>query len=310
MVAKCVGAYNVEVLRFTAVDSCGRPIYGPCSTNVIDCFETLEINPDIEDGEEIAPVNANGRQCFFVPASKLDRGFEVVANITKKYMSLYTKLNPNWLQTIDELGNLTGIQHIPEVSQTSGVAIEGWELVAGSDACTPGSAGAWNYFLLPYVVNWSRGDLELGNQVHTEEWNAHTLGGNRWGVGPYNIRENASTGTDGPLIAALDTRSHWYDEVVTLAPPEATCECIPLSNPEGPPAAITQCTAESMTVGVTATSGRPMQIEWGDGSAPAVLTTAVQLTHLYATPNRYIITVRFTDAAMEESFLVVTVPCP
>lgn len=310
MVAKCVGAYNVEVLRFTKVDVCGRPIFGPCSTLVIDCFETLEINADIEDGEEIAPVNANGKQCFFVPANKLDRGFEVVTNITKKYPNLFTALNPNWLQAIDELGNITGYQHMPTVSQTAGVAIEGWETVAGTDACTPGSTGVWNYFLMPYVVNWSRGDLELGNQVHSEEWNGHTLGGNKWNVGPYNVRKNASTAVNGPLQAALNGNSHFYDEVVTLAPPVASCECIPLSNPAGPPASITQCVPASMTVGVTATSGRPMQINWGDGTAPAVLTTAVQSTHAYTSPNRYIISVKFTDAAQEEMYLVATVPCP
>ena len=179
MTVKCVGAYNVEVLRITKVDTCGMPVYGPASTLVIDCFETLEVNADIEDGEEIAPVNANGRQCFFVPANKLDRGFEVVANFWKKYPNLFTALNPNWLQAIDELGNITGYQHIPEVSQNAGVAIEGWESVAGTEACTPGSEGAWNYFALPYVVNWARGDMEMGNQVDSEEWNGHTLAAER-----------------------------------------------------------------------------------------------------------------------------------
>jgi PKD repeat protein len=129
-------------------------------------------------------------------------------------------------------------------------------------------------------------------------------------VGPYNVRRNASTSVAGPLTVALDKRSHFYDEVVSLAPPEATGQCVPLSNPAGPPASITSCVTASLQVGVTATSARPMQIEWGDGTAPAVLTTAVELTHLYATANTYTITVRFTDLAMEEKYLVATVPCP
>jgi len=311
MVSKCVGAYNVEALRFTKVDSCGRPIYGPCSTLVIDCFETLALNADIEDGEEIAPVNANGDQCFFIPAKKRDRGFEVVANFLKKYPNLFTALNPNWLQSIDELGNITGYQHIPEVSLTAGVAIEGWESVAGA-ACEPGQAGQWNYFVLPYVTNWARGDLELGNAFHAEEWSGHTLSGNAWGVGPYNVRNSADDNVAGPLLAALDPRSGFYDEVVTLSPPEASCECIPLSNPAGPGIAITECTTGGLEVEITATGtgGRPMQIDWGDGSAPAVIVTATPLTHTYTNPNRYIVTVRYTNLAMEEAFEVVTVPCP
>lgn len=309
MVTKNVGAYNVEALRFTKVDACGRPIYSPCSTVTIDCFETLSINADLEDGEEIAPVNANGKQCFFVPASKLDRGFEVEAVITKKYLALFTALNPNWLSSVDELGNLVGYQHISEIALKSGVAIEGWESVVGAE-CEPGAVGSWNYFVLPYVTNWSRADLELGNSPHSEEWAGHTLEGNRWGTGPYNVRNNASTAVAGKLITALSPRSHHYDEVVSLAPPQATGECEPLSNPAGPPATITSCVADGNTVGVTATHARPMQIDWGDGSAPEVLASGIESTHLYATDNRFVITVRFTDAGLEETFLVATVPCP
>jgi hypothetical protein len=312
MVVKCVGAYNVEVLRFTRVDSCGRPIFGPCSTLVVDCFETVSINADIEDGEEIAPVNANGKQCFFIPAPKLDRGFEVVANFTKKYPNLFTALNPNWLQAIDELGNITGYQHIPEVSLREGVAIEGWESVAGTDVCTPGAPGAWNYFLLPYVTNWARGDLELGNQVHSEEWTGHTISGNAWGTGPYDVRLNASTLVAGPLMTALDSRSQFYDEVVQVAPPTATCECIPLSNPAAPVFTLSSCDADGLEIGITGTAvgGRPMSINWGDGDAPEVLVTAVELTHTYALAGSYTVAVRYSNLAMEEGYLVVSVPCP
>jgi len=312
MVVKCVGAYNVEVLRFTRVDSCGRPIFGPCSTLVIDCFETVAINADIEDGEEIAPVNANGKQCFFIPAPKLDRGFEVVANFTKKYPNLFTALNPNWLQAIDELGNITGYQHIPEVSLREGVAIEGWESVAGTDVCVPGALGAWNYFILPYVTNWARGDMELGNSVHSEEWTGHTIAGNAWSVGPYDVRQNASTLVAGPLMTALDSRSQFYDEVVTVPPPEASCECVPLSNPAAPVFAITECETGTLTMEITATAtgGRPMSINWGDGSPAAVITTAVALPHTYTLAGSYTVSVKYSNLAEEEAYLVVTVPCP
>jgi len=311
MTARCVNAYNVEVLRFTKMGPCG-PIYGPCSTLVIDCFETVEINADIEDGEEIAPVTANGKLCAFVPAPKLDRGFEIVANIQKKYPNLFTLMNPNWLQSIDELGNITGYQHIPDVSLTTGVAIEGWESVIGADVCSPGSTGTWNYFVMPYVTNFARGDLELGNSAHVEEWNGHTLSGNFWGTGPYDVRRNADTGVAGPLMSALNSRSQFYDEVVTLAPPAASCECQPLSNPDGPALVLSECTPASMIPEITATASgaRPMQVNWGDGTAPASITSATPTTHTYADPNRYIISVKYTDAAQEESFLVVTVPCP
>lgn len=304
------GAYNVEALRFTRVDSCGNPIFGPCSVLVIDCFETIEINADIEDGEEIAPVNANGRQCFFVPAPKLDRGFEVVATLTKKYPALFTALNPNWLQAINELGDMTGYQHIPEISLREGVAIEGWEIVAEA-ACEPGTAGQWNYFVLPYVTNWARGDLELGNQVHSEEWTGHTLTGNAWGVGPYDVRNSADDQTPGPLLVALDPRTAFYDEVVTLPPPEATGQCIPLSNPAAPAFAVTECETGTLALEVTATSvgARPMSINWGDGSAPEVITTAVALPHVYAAAGTYTIAVKYTDLAQEEGYLVQVMPC-
>lgn len=311
MVSKCVNAYNVETLRFTRVGPCG-PVFGPCSTLVIDCFESIQINADIEDGEEISQITANGKQCFFVPAPKLDRGFEVVATLQKKYPNLFTMLNQSWQQVIDELGNITGYQHINDVPLQSGVAIEGWEQTSGAVDCSAGATGQWNYFLVPYVTNWSRGDLELGNSAHTEEWTGHTLTGNNWGVGPYDVRLNASTGTPGPLQAPLATNSHFFDEVVTLAPPVASCECQPLSNPDGPALALTTCATGTNTAGVTATAtgARPMEINWGDGTAPEVITDMVELTHPYTNDNRYIVAVKYTDGAEEESYLVVTIPCP
>jgi len=273
---------------------------------VIDCFEKIAFNTDIEDGEAINPPNANGNDAFYVPAKKKHRGYEVVATFNKKYMGLFTALAPTWRSVIDELGNMTGYEESLDVSQVAGVAIEGWESVQG--ACGNGD-GQWNYFVSPYVVNWARNDMENGNSAHIEEWAGHTLSGNGWGTGPYNVRRNADTLVAGKLQTALLPGTPRYDEIVTLAPPAASCECEPLSNPAGPSPAITECEAASMTVGVTATSGRPMQIDWGDGTAPATLVTAVESTHLYADPGRYVITVRFTDAAMEESFLVANVPC-
>lgn len=307
---KVTKAYNVERLRFTKIDNCGRPIYSPCSTLIVECFETIEINADLDDGEEIAPPNANGQYCFYVPAPKLDKGFEVVANLNAKNPALYTALNPNWLQIIDELGDMIGYQHISQTSLTAGVAIEGWEMVAEAD-CAPGVDGEWNYFVVPYVTNWAPGDAERGNSAHQDEWTGHTLGGTNWGVGPYDIRFDASDGTTPTaLLVPMPRNSHFTDVRTTMAPPESTDECIPLSNPAGPPAAVTSCETETLEVGVTATNVRPMQVDWGDGSAPATLTTAVESTKTYATAGRYVITVRFTDGLEQETFLVVNVPCP
>jgi hypothetical protein len=309
MANKVTKAYNVEKLRFTKVDNCGRPIYGPCSTLIVECFETIQINADLDDGEEIAPVNANGKYCFYVPPPKLDKGFEVVATFNAKNPALYTALNPNWLQIIDEVGNLVGYEHISETSLTAGVAIEGWETVSGGQ-CDPGGVGSWNYFNLPYVTNFVPGDAERGNAVHQDEWTGHTLGGNNWGVGPYNVRKNASTGTAGPLLVAQARNSHFLDFVTTLAPPASTDECIPLSNPAGPPITASSCVTGGLLISITATSARPMQADWGDGTAPETLTTAVAKTHTYTTAGRYVVTVRFTDAAQEETYRVFTVPCP
>jgi hypothetical protein len=311
MTAKCASVYNVEVLRFTKIDSCGRPIYGPASTLVIDCFETIQINPDIEDGEEISRVSANGDICIYLPGKKQDRGFEVIANVIKWYPNLPTMLNPNYLQAIDELGNITGYQHVPNISLTAGVAIEGWESVAGIP-CADDVDGNWKYFLLPYVVNWAPGDKEKGNTAAADEWNGHTIAGTAWGTGPYNVRRNASTLVAGKLQSALTTDAHQYDELVTLAPPVASCESQPLSNPAGPALALTTCTPASMAPSITATAtgGRSMQVNWGDGTSPASITSATPTTHTYTNPGRYVISVKYTDAAQEESYLVVTVPCP
>jgi hypothetical protein len=116
-----------------------------------------------------------------------------------------------------------------------------------------------------------------------------------------------------PLITPLDPEDEWEFQFTSLAPPDPSCGCQPLSNPAGPTITAlvedeTDNTGMTVTLTGTTIGARPMQVDWGDGTTPATLTTATPTDHQYTTDGTYVISVRFTDAAQETSFRQVTVP--
>src|SRR5690625_5221924 len=54
---------NADTVRLTRVDSCGRPVCGDNNAFVTDCFASLQMQADIQQGTDIEFRAANGRIC-------------------------------------------------------------------------------------------------------------------------------------------------------------------------------------------------------------------------------------------------------
>ncbi len=304
----CAAPFDTKVLRLTKVDFCGRPVYSPASQLIIECVGNVEISPDVEVEAFEAPDSANNKNCYAgAPGRATDNGREVTLTVNKNYPDLGVFLNRNNRLVSLATGDVIGFEDAGQPETSYGVTIELWEETVAPDVCTnPDAAGAWKFNGFFHVSQWVPGDAEFGAGAHPRVWVGRTVGPNLWGVGPYNVVNNP---TPSPLPAAVLNTTPHIEFVTTLTPPVEPADCtpLPLSNPAGPTIVQNSCT--SQTLNIQATSGRPMQVIWGDGTAPAVLVTATPTPHVYALPGRYVVTVRFTDAGLEESYLVVNLPC-
>lgn len=215
---------NADVIRLTRLDQCGRPITGPDNAFVFDCFATLGMNANTDEGEDVEYKAANGRVCGFKRGCPSFRGYDVELN--------FFSVSPELIEIATGNPIVLGYDGEPigyddcSIKCDSGFALELWAEVLGEDVCAADGAGegAWIYFLLPWVSNGMLGDLEVGSEAASLTLTGATRAGGGWGTGPYDVQPIDAAGTAGPMLTPLGPTCHRRTFVTTVAPPEANCE--------------------------------------------------------------------------------------
>lgn len=220
---------NLDTVRVTRVDACGRPVCGDDNAFVFDCLASIAMNPNVEEGEDVNYRAANGRQCGFKRGCPTLNGYDVEINffsVSPEFLEITTG-NP---VVYDYAGNAIGYDDC-SLQCNSGFALEFWAEVLGSDACAAENTGdgAWIYFLLPWVSNGMLGDLEVGAEAVELQMTGATRAGGGWGTGPYDVMAQDAANTPGPLLTPLGATCHRRMFVTTVAPPEPTCEYAPVT---------------------------------------------------------------------------------
>jgi len=289
-------------------------VYGPCSTVTSKGFISLEISPESEEGEEVNQPNAAGEQCINEPGQPYIKWYNVSIEFCQVDFDLFTMMNPTWEKILDEDGDTVGLEESLTIDPSAGFALEYWTDVASIEGLKipPGATGAWGYSVLQRLVSGIIEDRTIENDAISFTLTGKTLTGGQWGVGPYNVRRAAGTGTPGPLLTPIKPDSPHRSELVTLEPPEALCGCRALSNPAGPTinSLVEGGDPQEVTLTATTTGGRPMTVNWGDGTATAALTSATPTDHTYADPGEYLITVAFSNLGLEATYRYVVLPWP
>lgn len=219
---------NANIVRVTRVDACGRPVCGPDNAFVFDCFASVSMQADIEEGEVIEFRAANGRVCGSRRQCPSFRGFTVNIN--------FFAASPELVEIMTGSPVVYGYDGRPigfdtcSIACRAGFALELWADVLGEDVCPEEDTGdgAWMYLLLPWVTNGMIGDLELGSEAVTFTLTGSTRDGGRWGVGPYDVVAQDASGTPGPMLTPLDSSCHRRMLLTTVAPPEPSCEYQPV----------------------------------------------------------------------------------
>lgn len=308
MATRVFTAFNGRRMRITRVDACGRPQYGVGAQVVTSGFVSLGMSGEVREGTDIEQVNAAGELCLSERGADQLRWLNVEANFCEVDPDIVTMFNPNNTKLLDYQGNVIGFAESDTQDITRGVAIEVWADVAGEDLCDDENASqSWAYFLLPWVVGGTLGDLTIENAGLTTQINSRTRRNGKWGVGPYDVLA-ASSSTVGPMLAPVGGREHRRLFLTTVAPPEPTGGSAPLSNPDGPAFTLIEGNTPMTSSVQTASTGQT--VNWGDGSAPAALTANTPLTHLYAAAGTYDVAVYATTDTNDVTVKRHEVPWP
>ncbi|MGW1352835.1 hypothetical protein ACWCQE_26735 [Streptomyces sp. NPDC002409] len=218
---------NAATVRITRVDGCGRPVCGADASFVTECFASLTMAANVEDGEDITFKAANGRQCGFKKGCPSLNGYDITFT--------FYEASPELIELMTGSPVYFGYDGKPigfdscSIACKAGFAMEVWTEVLGEDVCEDEAAeGAWVYFVMPWVSNGIIGDLELAGEAVNLELTGSTRAGGKWGIGPYDIQAQDAAGTAGPMLAPLDSSCHRRTFITSIEPPEPSSTYIPV----------------------------------------------------------------------------------
>lgn len=288
----CVVPTWPEVVRFTLLDGCGRPMFGPASSFVTDAFSQVEIAQNIEEGEPFTLPKANGGTCCNVQRPDTITGDTWTFDMCGFDSEMWSSLNDTFQPIYDYFGRAVGFSEGYDIASTNSVFAELFLNTCNveSEACegdaTTEVAGQWLWVGAGKLKNWRRGEtLTFGAEANPIQLVAGTESGAQWGTGPYPIMLDLN---GQPAVFAnpigSDRRINWA--VIGVEPPEPECGAMPLSNPNAVTFTVS-CVegSEGRTVTVTLQDNIEPEaiysVDWGDGTATDIITGGTA-THTYA----------------------------
>lgn len=226
-------------LRATRTNQIGVPSSESNAQTVTDGFITVSLTSEVEDGVEILQRNAAGALCVNERRANSFKRFNLeveFCGVPPELLTMITNAEPYE----DHAGDIAGFT-VPEGEIDRHFAFELWTGLSGSTD----SEEAGGYLLLPLVTGGTIGDVTVDgeNAINFTATGMMTKGGNRWGVGPYDVvRTEGTEGTEGapgdpsPLPTALDPYDHLLMIDTALAAPPVTeggAEAVPTSGGAG-----------------------------------------------------------------------------
>lgn len=288
MVAVCFAPIRVPAVRITKLDSCGAVDTATCSSVASTGIITIEQTAEYNERQDFFTLNGDGNACITDTSPPILKWINVVltfCNVDPEMFSLMTGeplvLDDNTTPTA------IGFRTREGSVLTSNFAFESWSRISGSSNCSGGTL-QFGYFLLPWVIEGTVGDLTLQNGVANFVVNARTRNASLWGSGPYAVRRIMSgvgVGNPRELLTPIAATDHRHIQLTTLPPPAGACGCVDAT----PIVAIAPTSgAAPLAVVLTVPTGTlPAAIDWGDGSAEQVVTSGATVNHTYTAPGSY-----------------------
>jgi len=310
--ALCASFIGARVLRVTLVDACGRPIWGPRSQVTTEGFVSIEIAPEVEEGDAMKVKTAGGVLCVNERGADQVSWYNLTIDFCQVDPDLFLMMQRTWKRVTDaSRQTTTGWRQGEKMSDSLGYALEVWPKASGKgagQACLLGGGVSdptlvpGGYFALPWVLGLAPEALTLENAPTSFKQKGRTKPGSLWGRGPYNVTRDLD-GDPARLLDPIDPGfsvpiwtppymtsgdpDHLHAEIVTLAPPVPTCGAAPVWNPDAVvPLLAVAPGANTRTAQLTVTNfaliGSSGTVNWGDGSMePMPGSSAGVLSHAY-----------------------------
>ncbi|ALO79406.1 hypothetical protein [Streptomyces phage phiSAJS1] len=218
----CNFVANIDTIRVTEVDACGKPVVGAENAFVTNCVATLAMNVVTDDQDDKIFRAANGNLCAIKRGCRTLLGYDTeltVLQASPEMIGIMTG-NPAYL---DAAGETVGFDDC-SIQCNAGYAIEFWAELAGQ-VCSTTGAVKYLYGVLPWVTNGLLSDLELGAEAVNFQLDGSTRAGGQWGTGPFNV-VNGTGGTPAKMTTPLGATCHRRMLITELAPPVASCVAV------------------------------------------------------------------------------------
>lgn len=216
-------------LRATRIDGCGQPVPGANGQVVTDGFISVALKDNVETGDEFKVKLASGQFCVNQRSKPELNWIEAGITVCQVSPELFEMLTGSDL--VYDAGTppkAVGIQTTASKYATASFALELWTNIARSrGAACAGSQVRYGYLLLPWLVEGVIGDLTFENGPVSFVLNAITASGTDWGVGPYDVVQDA-LGQPSPLLDPLPTDAHRHLQFTEIPPPPVVVGYQPL----------------------------------------------------------------------------------
>jgi len=214
MATQVLKSIKGKVVRLTRLDSCGEVVEGSCTTLVTDCFVSVTMTAEIEEGDEYLQKNAFGDFCIN------DKDVDRIKRVNT--MIEFAEANPDALDIIANAqpvvsgGNTIGATFGPE-TQTAAFALEVWTKRTNPENCDATNP-EHGYFLVPFVKNGRiDGDILIENGALTVSVMGQAFEAPAsWDEGPY---------TDNPFVESFPAGDFFGMVVTDVQPPAVTNGC-------------------------------------------------------------------------------------
>lgn len=228
MSSVCQAPIQGTTMRVQAVNSCGSPLVGSCVSAVSTGFVSVEMQDQVESGQEIVVSNAAGILCVNEKSPKQLKWIDVTITFCNVDPELFGLITGSTLVVDNSVAPAAvGFQTRTSNYAAGMFGLEVWSNLSGTTCTTVGtfSLVPYGYFLLPNIVEGVVGDIKIENGAVSFTVTGRTKQGTGWGTGPKDVLANMSTGAAEKLLVALPSDTHRHLQWTYLAPPAASCGC-------------------------------------------------------------------------------------
>lgn len=228
----CGGMARGKHMRVTRLDECGIPVEGTTSIVNTTGFILVTDTANYLDPEDITQPNANGDLCVDDQSDPALRWMDLeiqLCNIDPDLITLMTG-DPLVLNDAAPTPESVGYRIDSALTGTGNFALEVWSGVP-SEVCS-GGFPMYGYHLFPWVKQARYSERSVQNAPYQVTLTARTQAGSGWGVGPYDIRRDATVpATLEPLLTAIGPNQHYHFQFADAPLPTPACGFTELTIP-------------------------------------------------------------------------------